>query len=356
MAKKNSKPAKGPAKGRAPAKHRSRPKGRSPTKHRPQSKGSSPPKERSQPKKRSPDSAGKRPRAQKKSTKRSAKASPAAIGNQPVGATETWWAAKWIDAVLALGQNYRNRLPRGKSYAESGAVVELDVEQGRVTAKVLGTFFPFYDVEIRLPVVPENEWPGILEKMSRTMRAAARLVCGEMPEDVERAFDGSPHSLFPRTESDLTHSCTCPDYQERSRLVRNFVCKHVAAVHFELARVLDADPFLLFELRGMDKKSLMGAALGGDQEDAPGREEPEVPPAISDFFGSSRPGCAGRGGDVEFSIGQPLEGALPLSRGVPETAQNPSYFKRVFKVAYERLSRWAVEAATEESEREGESS
>src|SRR4030095_5581977 len=48
-------------------------------------------------------------------------------------------------------------------------------------------------------------------------------------------------------------ACSCPDNANP--------CKHVAAVYYLLGEEFDRDPFLIFQLRGMERSELL-AALG----------------------------------------------------------------------------------------------
>ncbi len=79
---------------------------------------------------------------------------------------------------------------------------------------------------------------------------AAKLLSGEMPQDIESAFTDAEVSLFP-DEEDLKTECTCPDWSNP--------CKHIAAVYYLLAEQFDADPFLIFKLRGRTKEEIIEA-------------------------------------------------------------------------------------------------
>ena len=160
----------------------------------------------------------------------------------------TWWGRRWISALAALGAVYENRLPRGRTYARHGAVVDLEVVPGRVTAKVQGRRRSPYRVTIRLPVFEEGAWRAVSEALAQRVGHAAPLLEGRMPEDVDEVLRGCGVSLFPGP-GELETTCSCPDYANP--------CKHVAAVHYVLAETFDADPFLLPTLRGRDREALL---------------------------------------------------------------------------------------------------
>ena len=95
---------------------------------------------------------------------------------------------------------------------------------------------------------------------------AARLLSGEMPEQIEEAFRAAGVTLFPADEGDLETDCTCPDWANP--------CKHVAAVFYLLGERFDADPFLMFELRGRTREQIVEALrarrAGGPRGPEPG--------------------------------------------------------------------------------------
>jgi len=160
----------------------------------------------------------------------------------------TWWGQRWTAALEALGATYDNRLPRGRTYARKGTVLDLAVAPGSVTAQVQGSRATPYRVSLRLPVFDEGTWQSITLALAGQIRHAATLLDGRMPEDIDGVLAGCGVSLFPRP-GELRTRCSCPDVANP--------CKHVAAVHYVLAQTFDADPFLLPALRGRDRDALL---------------------------------------------------------------------------------------------------
>src|SRR5439155_11738043 len=116
---------------------------------------------------------------------------------------------------------------------------------------------------LRIPVFTDAQWTAASHALARQLRHSAGLLSGRMPEDIDATLDLVGLSLFPGPR-DLTTRCSCPDVANP--------CKHVAAVHYTLARTFDADPFLLPTLRGRDRASLLAAiraARAGRGEPAP---------------------------------------------------------------------------------------
>jgi uncharacterized Zn finger protein len=160
----------------------------------------------------------------------------------------TWWGKRWIGALESLGAVYANRLPRGRTYARKGAVQDLTIDAGAVTARVQGSRARPYRVQLRLPAFDDATWEAITSVLASRVRLSADLLDATMPEDIDDVLAECGVSLFP-TARELTTRCSCPDIANP--------CKHVAAVHYVLAQTFDADPFLLATLRGRDRDALL---------------------------------------------------------------------------------------------------
>ncbi len=160
----------------------------------------------------------------------------------------TWWGQRWIAALESLGAVYANRLPRGRTYARKGAVEDLTIAAGKVTARVWGSRARPYRVTLQLPAFDDPTWRAVTAALAARLRHAAALLDGQMPEDIDDVLAECGVSLFP-TARELNTRCSCPDAANP--------CKHVAAVHYVLAQSFDADPFLLPTLRGRDRPSLL---------------------------------------------------------------------------------------------------
>ena len=160
---------------------------------------------------------------------------------------DSWWSKRFIAVLERFGQG--PRLARGRAYARRGQVMELNVEPGAVTARVQGSRVRPYRVAIRLAPFHSHDWLRAEEVISGQAVFLARLLSGEMPEDIEEAFVASRLSLFPAKRGDLLPECSCPDWEA--------TCKHVAAVYYLLAERFDEDPFLILAWRGRPREQLL---------------------------------------------------------------------------------------------------
>ncbi|MBV9174652.1 MAG: SWIM zinc finger family protein [Chloroflexi bacterium] len=181
---------------------------------------------------------------------------------------KTWWTTRWIAALERLVNP--GRLARGRNYARTGHVLSLDIERGKVTAVVQGSRPAPYTVSINFRTLDDSEWERVIEHMSSQALYAARLLSGEMPEDIEDVFAAVGSSLFPKSAQDMQTRCSCPDWANP--------CKHIAAVHYLLGERFDEDPFLMFLLRGRSQDEIVAALRARRSGTAPAEaEEADVP-------------------------------------------------------------------------------
>ena len=175
------------------------------------------------------------------------------------GFGSSWWAKRWMAVLDSYGLGAR--LTRGRSYARSGQVLSIDIEPGAVHARVQGSRPKPYDVVLKVVTLSPAQWTTILEALSGQALFAAKLLSGEMPQDIEDVFHNVKLPLFP-TIRELGTACSCPDSSNP--------CKHTAAVYCLLGEEFDRDPFLIFTLRGITREELMtqltGLGVSADDE------------------------------------------------------------------------------------------
>ena len=158
-----------------------------------------------------------------------------------------WWGDRFWAVMEAIG--VARRLERGKRYARAERVLTVSIEPGLVTADVQGSRYEPYRVELNLRVFTDEEWERAVEALASQALFAAKLLSGEMPENIEDLFAEIHLPLFPASTRELEMACSCPD--------EVVPCKHTAALYYVLAERLDEDPFLLFRWRGKSRELLL---------------------------------------------------------------------------------------------------
>jgi len=189
-------------------------------------------------------------RAAKKAAKRAK-----AAGRQPEPVTitgreiaTTFWGKSWC-RNLECYSDFSNRLPRGRTYARNGSVVDLFVGSGRIDAVVAGSMA--YDVAITIAALPPRAWRAIKADCATSIGSLVDLLSGRLADDVMRRLARPGDGMFPAPR-EVKAKCSCPD---GARL-----CKHLAAVLYAIGHRLDTRPELLFLLRAVDQTELVAAA------------------------------------------------------------------------------------------------
>ncbi|TBR59069.1 hypothetical protein BLD44_013310 [Mastigocladus laminosus UU774] len=167
--------------------------------------------------------------------------------NDTLQASREWWSQRWLE--LLDSYRFKKRLERGRNYARQGNVLSIEFESAKVLAKVQGSEREPYTVSLSLESFNDEEWGYVVETMSQKAIFAAKLLAGEMPQNIEEVFSANGISLFPFTLSDVHSRCSCPDKANP--------CKHIAAVYYQLGDRFSEDPFVLFQLRGRTKEQII---------------------------------------------------------------------------------------------------
>jgi uncharacterized Zn finger protein len=160
---------------------------------------------------------------------------------------EMWWSRRFLHVLEEF--NDPGRLSRGRAYARRGQVIDMGIEAGEVTARVQGSRARPYSVSIGVAVLDDDAWTQVEAVLASRAVFLARLLAGEMPQEIEEAFGAASLSLFPAADRDVDTGCSCPDWENP--------CKHIAAVYYLLAEAFDRDPFLIFAWRGRPRERLI---------------------------------------------------------------------------------------------------
>lgn len=160
---------------------------------------------------------------------------------------QSWWSERFVSVLEDMGMG--NRLQRGRNYARKGQVISLDVDAGSAIARVQGSRARPYRVRIGITAYGKLQWAKLERALADNAWYAAKLLAGEMPEDIEDVFAGLGLPLFPTSAGELSMDCSCPDAE--------VPCKHIAAVFYLLAESFDDDPFSILAWRGRAREDLL---------------------------------------------------------------------------------------------------
>jgi len=163
----------------------------------------------------------------------------------------TWWGKSW-NKNLERYADYSNRISRGRSYVRHGAVLDLRIDSGKVTALVQGSTSKPYEVVISIKAISQTSLRTIKERCKGQVKSLQDLLAGKFPKDLGEIFFAEGKGLFPSPQA-ISFDCSCPDWAS--------MCKHVAATLYGIGARFDDDPSLFFKLRGVDTKDFIAQAV-----------------------------------------------------------------------------------------------
>ena len=164
---------------------------------------------------------------------------------------KTWWGKSW-NRNLERYADYSNRIGRGRSYVRHGAVLDLQIDSGKVESLVQGTRSKPYSVVIKIKAINKNIWQEIKAACGGKLDSLQKLLAGKFPKALGEIFMAQGKGLFP-SPKEIEFSCSCPDWA--------YMCKHVAATLYGIGARLDEDPGLFFKLRKVRMKDLITGAV-----------------------------------------------------------------------------------------------
>ncbi len=155
---------------------------------------------------------------------------------------QTWWGEQWLNALTHI--DYDNRLPRGRAYAGNGSVLETAISINTIKSKVAGSMPKPYNVVIAVPLFTQTQKEQLVGEIKKDPYILSKLLNRELPQELQRLSMDLGIRLFPASWKDFTMDCSCPDWA--------VPCKHLAAVIYIISGEIDANPFMVLKLHGLD--------------------------------------------------------------------------------------------------------
>jgi uncharacterized Zn finger protein len=224
-------------------------------------------------------------------TERTFAALPPAPGR---GFAQTWWGLAWLkaleDAALDSGQ-----VKTGRRLARAGAVGAVSVRPGRITAVVQDRDRTMHRADVLLAELTDDQWTRFADMAVERAGHVAALLDHEMPPHLVEDAAAAGIELLPGL-GDLEPECDCGAWDH---------CGHTAALCYQVARLLDEDPFVLLLMRGQDERAVVDALQARSAAPVEGTSEPRGVDAAEAYAA----------GDILPPLPAPPE--LPDEPGVP---------------------------------------
>ncbi|MGZ9929398.1 SWIM zinc finger family protein [Streptomyces sp. NC-S4] len=171
---------------------------------------------------------------------------PAVPPTRGRGFAHTWWGHAWLRALEDSALD-GTQVKQGRRYARSGAVGAVSVRPGGLTAVVRDPDGTAHRTDVLVQEFTEAEWDRLLDLAAAAAGHIAALLDREVPPQLAEDAAAAGVELLPGI-GDLDPRCDCGEWDH---------CRHTAALCYQVARLLDQDPFVLLLLRGRGERELV---------------------------------------------------------------------------------------------------
>ncbi|MGW5772849.1 SWIM zinc finger family protein [Streptomyces longwoodensis] len=245
-------------------------------------------------------------------TERTFAAQPPARGGS---FARTWWGRAWL-AALEDGALDNAQVRAGRRLARAGAVGAVSVRPGRVTAVVRDRDGTGQRADVLLTQLSEGQWDRLLDLAVERSGDVAALLDGEMPPRLVEDAATAGIDLLPGL-GELEASCGCGAWDH---------CGHTAALCYQVAQLLDEDPFVLLLLRGRSPRAVLddlqarGTAAAAPPEPAAARPRRDGVDATQAYAAAPPPLPAPPELPGQPGLPPSLDAETPPAAGVDPTA------------------------------------
>jgi SNF2 family DNA or RNA helicase/uncharacterized Zn finger protein len=154
---------------------------------------------------------------------------------------KTWWGELWLRSLTNI--DYSRHLSQGAVYARKGNVKNLKISRYHITAKVTGERKTPYRITVFMPAFTGEQIDLLMTEIIKRPVVIAKLLNHEPDPVILSIAESLDMKVLPRQWKDFMTQCTCRD---------RVPCKHLLAVFYMLSREIDSNPFLIFEMHGLN--------------------------------------------------------------------------------------------------------
>jgi len=157
-----------------------------------------------------------------------------------------WWAKAWVRAVEEASYSSGD-LAAARAISRSGRIGQISVRPGEFVAAVEDEH-GLWAVQGTVPVLDSAAGEALVEAVAAEAGRVAALLAGELPHSLVEHAEEAGVELLPYG-GELGSTCTCDAWTDP--------CPHALAVMYQLAWLVEDDPFVLLHLRGLARDDLL---------------------------------------------------------------------------------------------------
>lgn len=156
-----------------------------------------------------------------------------------------FWGSAWMKQ-LAHCESGGMCLAPGRTLLRHGCVLDVRITRCRIAALVSAE--ELFEIELSLAPLSDEQLENLSRSCSGHIDSLLSLLEGKVDSAVLEQLCHPETGLLP-TPADWQMRCSCPDWAEP--------CPHAAAAIYAAGCLIDADPTLLFTLRGIEPEHLL---------------------------------------------------------------------------------------------------
>jgi uncharacterized Zn finger protein len=157
-----------------------------------------------------------------------------------------WWAKAWVRAVEEASYSSGD-LATARAISRSGRIGQISVQPGAFVAAVEDEH-GLWAVQGTVPVLDPAAGEALVEAVAAEAGRVAALLGGDLPHTLVEHAEEAGVELLPYG-GELGSTCTCEAWTDP--------CPHALAVMYQLAWLVEDDPFVLLHLRGLSREDLL---------------------------------------------------------------------------------------------------
>lgn len=159
---------------------------------------------------------------------------------------ESWWTTEFL-SMMRPGKD-TSQLVKGRRLAERGQVIIKGLYSGGAESVVLEAVGGSHYTAIWLADL-EDDWEVVYRIFAANQDHYSKLLSGNYCRELDEMLKEARIHIIPASLDDLDYRCDCEsDYH---------TCSHIVATYLALGNQVNADPLLLFLLRGKTREEII---------------------------------------------------------------------------------------------------
>ena len=248
------------------------------------------------------------------------------------------WSQRWVETFEESSSFDDSVLKAGARLARNSQFTDLEVAPGFVSGRIehRGTVST---AQLGVATLRDDEWENVFLRLFESPALAVAVLVGELPDALATDSGAGSTGAGPSADFSLVPSagefypdCNCGEW--------NGLCGHAAALVYEVASLIQADPFVLTTLRGRGRYELKAEVERARQGQGVSNDGEATHPRGADAGVSAAVAYRREQASMPYARRSPTEVGAPVTISVP-----PPVDSGVLVSDLDRLIRTASEHA-----------